>query len=88
MYKIFETDQFLKDLDKNVQIRHIRKKLESQVYTRLRNNPCYGANIKKLRGYQPDTWRYRIADYRFFYEIDLKEKIVYMITADHRKDCY
>ena len=88
MYKIFETDQFIKDLDKNVKVKNIKKKLESQVYDQLRGNPYFGTNIKKLKAYRPDTWRYRIADYRFFYEIDPEEKIVYMITAEHRKDCY
>ena len=44
--------------------------------------------IKKLRNYKPDTWRYRIGDYRFFYEIDDKEKIVFMIAADNRGDAY
>ncbi|MDD5066671.1 MAG: hypothetical protein PHF84_06450 [bacterium] len=44
--------------------------------------------MKKLKDFNPETWRYRIGDYRFFYEISEKEHIVYMITADNRKDSY
>lgn len=66
----------------------IRKKLLEYVYPQLRNNPYLGKNIKKLKNYKPDTWRYRIGDYRFFYEINEKERVVYMIAADSRKDSY
>ncbi len=35
-----------------------------------------------------ETWRYRIGSYRFFYEVDEKESIVYMLAVDARKDSY
>jgi mRNA interferase RelE/StbE len=44
--------------------------------------------IRKLKDYKPETWRYRIGDYRFFYEIDDKRKIVFMIAADLRSRSY
>jgi mRNA interferase RelE/StbE len=89
-FKIFETDQFLKDLSQSFkgQGERVRKKLFSYVYPQLRENPYFGKNIKKLKNYKPQTWRYRVGDYRFFYEIDEQEMIVYMITADDRKDTY
>jgi mRNA interferase RelE/StbE len=53
----------------------LRKKLIGHVYPQLRNNPYFGKNIKKLKNYSPDTWRYRIGGYRFFCEIDDKAHI-------------
>ncbi|MCK5132108.1 MAG: type II toxin-antitoxin system RelE/ParE family toxin [Candidatus Sabulitectum sp.] len=54
----------------------------------MRSDPFYGKNIKKLRGYSPETWRYRIGSYRIFYIIDNCEHIVYILTIDARKDAY
>lgn len=89
-YGIFETDQFLGDLTHDFEGRgkKIRSKLLDHAYPQLRTNPHFGKNIKKLKNYKPDTWRYRIGDYRFFYEINEKELVVYMIAADSRKDSY
>ena len=89
-FKIFETDQFLQDLsgDFKGQGERIAKKLREYVYPQLRENPRLGKNIKKLKNYEPETWRYRIGDYRFFYEIDAEEGIVYMLTVDSSKDSY
>ncbi len=89
-FRIFETDQFIEDLsaDFRGQREKIREKLLNYVYPQLRENPFFGRNIKKLKNYEPDTWRYRIGGYRFFYEIDEKEKMVYMTAAEARKDSY
>lgn len=89
-FRIFETTQFLKDLDKNFgsQRVQIEQKLRKQVYLQLQTQPYLGRNIKKLKSYTPPTWRYRIGDYRFFYEINDREKIVFMISADSRQDAY
>ena len=89
-FKIFETDQFLQDLSQDFkgQGEKIAKRLREYVYPQLRDNPHFGKNIKKLRNYQPETRRYRIGDYRFFYEIDTKENIVYMLAVDSRRDSY
>lgn len=89
-YRIFETEQFFGDLTQDFegQGERLRKKLLEYVYPQLRNNPYLGKNIKKLKNYKPDTWRYRIGNYRFFYEINEKERMVYMIAADARKDSY
>jgi len=89
-FKVFETNQFLTDLDKDfsVQKKRIWTKLESYVYPQLRENPYFGKNIKKLKNYTPQTWRYRIGDYRFFYTIDTKTQIVSLLIIDHRGDAY
>lgn len=89
-FEIFETDQFLQDLSQDFkgQGEKIVKKLKDYVYPQLRDNPHFGKNIKKLKNYQPETWLYRIGSYRFFYEVDEKDCIVYMLAVDARKDSY
>jgi len=89
-YRIFETEQFTKDLRaiaRGGQVR-IEKKLREVVYPELRKRPHFGTHIKKLRGWQPETWRYRIGSWRFFYEIDEAERIVFMTAASHRSSAY
>ena len=89
-FKIFETDQCLRDLaqDFSGQQERIKKKLTDYVYPQLSQNPYFGKNIKKLTNYKPETWRYRIGNYRFFYEIDDAKKTVSMIAADNRQSAY
>jgi mRNA interferase RelE/StbE len=89
-FKIFETNQFLKDLkpDFSGQQERIKTKLITYVYPQLKQNPYFGKNIKKLINYKPDTWRYRISSYRFFYEIDNQNKIVFMISVDNHQNAY
>lgn len=89
-FKIFETNQFLTDLksDFSGQRERIKRKLETYVYPQLKQQPYLGKNIKKLVNYQPETWRYRIGDYRFFYTIDKIKKIVFMLTIDYRGNAY
>jgi mRNA interferase RelE/StbE len=92
-YRIFETDEFLrrvKRLEKlsKRQAAFLRKKLKEYVYPQLREEPFRGTNIKKLRDYSPETWRYRIGQYRLFYTVDTAEKIVFLLTVEDRKDAY
>lgn len=89
-FKIFETNQFLNDLSRADQSRSLRigKKLQKYVYPRLKSEPHWGANIKRLRAWDPPTWRYRIGDWRFFYTIDEKTKMVSMVAASDRKEAY
>jgi len=89
-FRIFETDQFIEDLsgDFKGQGERIAKKLSDYAYPQLRINPYFGKNIKKLKNYEPETWRYRMGSYRFFYEVNDKERIVLMLAADSRKDSY
>lgn len=89
-FKIFETNQFLKDLQQDFsgQQEGIKTKLITYVYPQLKQNPYFGKNIKKLATYKPDTWRYRISSYRFFYEVDKQNKIIFMISIDNRQNAY
>ena len=89
-FNIFETDRFLKDLEQSFsgQQERIRRKLTSYVYPQLKQNPYFGKNIKKLTNYKPETWRYRIGGYRFFYEIGDNKKIIFMLSADKRESAY
>jgi len=89
-YRIFETTEFIKRVKKILPDRQKRmtEKIRTYVYPQLREQPYYGRNIKKLKDYNPETWRYRIGDYRFFYEIDATKKVVYVVSADHRKNAY
>ncbi len=89
-FRIFETDQFAEDLEQDFsgQRERIKKKLQSFVYPQLRDQPYFGKNIKKLRNFSLETWRYRIGGFRFFYEIDEEQKIVVMIAASNREGAY
>ena len=89
-FRIFETDEFLKKFKKlaSRDASFLRRKLDSFVYPQIKEEPFWGSNIKKLQGYDPDTWRYRIGKFRLFYVVDQKEHIVYILTIDDRKDAY
>src|ERR1039457_3993221 len=89
-FKVFETRSFLADLAALgvVSQRRLEAKLRDYVYPLLRPTPHTGPNIKRLKNWDPPTWRYRVGDWRFFYEIDEKQRIVFMIAADHRKEAY
>ena len=89
-FRIFETAQFLDDLKRISPAGRdkVEAKLRDFVYPQLRDQPYFGANIKKLKAFKPETWRYRIGSYRFFYIVDDKEKIVFMVAADTRQQSY
>jgi hypothetical protein len=40
------------------------------------------------RRHRPETWRYRIGAWRFFYEIDEARAVVSMTAASHRGSAY
>jgi mRNA interferase RelE/StbE len=89
-YRIFETDEFLKKL-KKLQTKDqlfIEGKLRARTYTRLREEPHFGKNIKKLKGDHQNIWRYRIGKFRLFYTVNETDKIIYILTIDLRKDAY
>ncbi len=90
MFRIFETETFLTSLDQDFegQKDKIKAKLRSHVYQQLKQSASFGPNIKKLKNWEPPTWRYRIGSYRFFYEIDGENQIVSMLLAEHRGKAY
>ncbi len=89
-YRIFETNEFIKKIEKLSQRNKsfIEKKLTHYIYPQLKEEPHYGNNIKKLVDYKPATWRYRIGNFRLFYVIEESEKIIYILSIDLRKDAY
>ena len=89
-YRIFETRELLAALERldEQQRRFIEPKLRRRIYLQLKEQPHYGVNIRKVRGYAPDTWRYRLGRFRLFYTINEPEKIVAILTVDDRKDAY
>ena len=89
-FRIFETEEFGRTLSKIPvpESRFIRRKLDEYVYPQLRVGPFFGRNIKKLRGYSPETWRYRIGRFRIFFTVDMVDRIVFVLAVDLRRDAY
>ena len=89
-FSLFETDEFLKQLGKlsSQDSAFLQKKLKDYVYPQLKKQPFWGNNIKKLQGYSPTTWRYRIGSFRLFYIINKEQRIIAILTVDLRKDAY
>lgn len=89
-YKIFETKRFTSDI--KILARsgrpRLQEKMHEYVYPQLKEEPHFGPNIKKLRGWVPTTLRYRVGEWRFFYTIDEDAHVVHMVAASHRKDAY
>jgi len=89
-FDIYESDQFRKKIKKlgKQPAQIIYKKLSDYIVPLLKLEPRFGPNIKKLKGYSPETWRYRFGDYRIFFEILEEEKEVWLTSVDNRKDAY
>lgn len=89
-YRVFETQQFERDLREIARSGQpaIEAKLRAVVYPQLTAHPHYGPHVRKLKGYAPPTWRYRIGPWRFFYEIDEARRVVSMTAASHRGSAY
>ncbi len=89
-FRIFETDQFCSDIETlpPQSKAKLYRKIQEYVYKQISENPYFGNNIKKLKDFSPETWRYRIGSYRLFYEIEDKNKIVSITAFAKRKDAY
>jgi mRNA interferase RelE/StbE len=89
-YRIFETDYFIKKMGKlnRKQKEILEHRLHANIYPQLSDQPYFSNNIKKLKNYKPETWRYRIGNFRLFYEISEDEKIIYIITISTRQSAY
>lgn len=89
-FRIFETQEFLDRLRRlpRKEPSFLQRKLQGYVYPQLRKKPFLAPNIKKLKGYTPETWRYRIGDLRLIFLVDQARRIVFMLSLDDRKDAY
>jgi mRNA interferase RelE/StbE len=90
MYDLFETDEFLNCIDR-LQKRDkalVQSKLREYVYPQIKSEPHFGINIKKLKGYSPNTWRYRIGNYRVFYTIDENDQLILLLVVENRDKAY
>jgi mRNA interferase RelE/StbE len=89
-YRVFETQEYSRRLTKLAPVDRafIERKTLSYVYPQIREEPHCGLNIKKLAGYAPETWRYRIGKFRLFYCIEETKKTVSILTVEFRKDAY
>ncbi len=89
-YQIFVSEEFDKQLSKISKKDRllIEKKMSDQVVPQLKQEPCFGKNIKQLRNYSPPTWRYRFGNYRLFYQINPEKKEVDLITVKSRAIAY
>jgi mRNA interferase RelE/StbE len=86
-YRIAETETFSKKINTR-KYSHLYKKISEDVYPILKNNPFFGATIKKLKGEYKEIYRFRIGDYRIFYKVDETESLVFVINIEDRKDAY
>ena len=86
-YRIAETETFQKKME-SASFRRQYPRIVKTIYPRLRSNPSYGPNIKRLRGELSAVFRYRIGDYRLFYSIDAQRDTVFVLDPVHRKDAY
>ena len=85
-FKIAETKVF-ENVKKKLNKKLIEK-IETIVYPQLKINPFIGINIKKLKGEFKGYNRYRIGNYRLFYLIDKKEKLVFIVDLKIRNIAY
>ena len=86
-YKIAETETFSKKINSR-KFNNLYNKIVNDVYPIFRNNPFFGVNIKRLKGKYKDVYRFRIGDYRLFYQVDDLKKIVFIINIENRQDAY
>lgn len=86
-FEIAETETFQRVISKK-DISKIYNKVKTYVYPQLRINPFFGKNIKKLKGEFKDVYRYRIGEYRLFYQFDEKQILIFIMDIMKRKDAY
>jgi len=87
-YRVIYTSSSQKDLkrlDSSVAQRVLKKVNE---YSKL-DNPM--SKAKKLKGFEIDTYRFRVGDYRVVFRQDLKTKklvVLVVLRVAHRKEVY
>lgn len=86
-FKIAETVSFQK-LHEKPHFNILYGKIKDYIYPQLRENPFFGPNIKKLKGDLSHYYRYRIGDYRLFYQVDAAKGMVFVVSLSDRKAAY
>ena len=86
-FEIAETETFQRSISKK-EISKIYNKVKTCVYPQLKINPFFGKNIKKLKSEFKDVYRYRIGEYRLFYQVDEKQIFIFIMDIVKRKDAY
>jgi mRNA interferase RelE/StbE len=86
-FEIAETETFQRYISKK-EISKIYNKIKTYIYPQLRSNPFFGKNIKKLKDEFKDVYRYRIGEYRLFYQVDEKQILIFIMDIMKRKDAY
>ena len=86
-FEIAETETFQRSISKK-DISKIYNKIKTYVYPQLKINPFFGKNIKKLKGEFKDVYRYRIGEYRLFYQVAEKQILIFIMDIVKRKDAY
>ena len=86
-FEIAETETFQRSISKK-EFAKIYNKIKTYVYPQLRTNPFFGRNIKKLKGEFKDVYRYRIGEYRLFYQVGEKQILIFIMDIVKRKDAY
>ena len=86
-FRITETATFAKRMSSRVFKNHYDR-IREIMYPVLWHNPLSGPSIKRLQGELSSIYRYRIGDYRLFYTVDLKEKLVFILDFDNLQDAY
>jgi mRNA interferase RelE/StbE len=86
-FEIAETETFQHSISKK-EISKIYNKIKTYIYPQLRSNPFFGKNIKKLKDEFKDVYRYRIGEYRLFYQVDEKQILIFIMDIMKRKDAY
>lgn len=90
-YRIFETKTFQKQLEQSLKsgaFKNLDKKIRDYVYPFLRSEPHFGLQIKKLKDYNPEMYRFRIGDFRLFYSLDEKNLVVIIAALRLRSEAY
>jgi mRNA interferase RelE/StbE len=86
-FEIAETETFQRSISKK-EISKIYNKVKTYIYPQLRSNPFFGKNIKKLKDEFKDVYRYRIGEYRLFYQVDEKQILIFIMDIMKRKEAY
>ncbi|MDO8685963.1 MAG: type II toxin-antitoxin system RelE/ParE family toxin [Clostridiales bacterium] len=85
MYKIVftkEAAKYYKKCDEKA------KRLLNESFKKLKENPHYDANIKRLHGELSGLFRYRAGSLRVVYSISENEVIVIIVAIGSRGDIY